>query len=145
MPSTGLEPATPATKRPQTYALDRYQGRLSVSYRPDIMHWTDATGSGSTTDRTSAVYKLQGNFDSLTRNACFILASCRGKWNWTPNSYTSVPSYTYSFYKPAMFHFINISATCFGCLHKPSSGTMRTLFMRNWNTTVFAISLQFIF
>jgi hypothetical protein len=23
MPSTGLEPATPPTKRPQTYALDR--------------------------------------------------------------------------------------------------------------------------
>jgi hypothetical protein len=56
---------------------------------------------------------------------------------WEAELNTSAPSYTYSFYKPAMFHFINISATCFGCLHKPSSGTMRTLFMRNWNTLQF--------
>jgi hypothetical protein len=32
MPSAGFEPATPATKRPQTYALDRHRGRRYTFY-----------------------------------------------------------------------------------------------------------------
>jgi hypothetical protein len=32
MPSVGFEPATPATKRPQTYALDRAATEVGIYY-----------------------------------------------------------------------------------------------------------------